>query len=706
MLKKTTLVFSAILLVLVASFFGFAAETNLIKNSSFESGGIEPGDWEKKVWDSSGISEFKWETGSGHTGNRFVTISSTGPNHARYSQEVRVQPKTKYKVSCWIKAQNIPGDKKGAGIGVEGVALGDYSLTDTDGNWQLFEVYGETGSNQSSLSLYITLGGYGSLNSGQASFDDVSVEEVANIPAGVQLYSFYQDPGATTVTTNTAPTYTDLFTSLTAAEWILLAIIILAIYIGIAAFYLLYYLPKKETKPTVTAKNGKSKIKPKTKTQPEKLPLEEPAGQKYLNYLYIIIGLGLLFRLILAPLYKGYHFDYGMFSYWSQEAVKYLFSMYHPGKVYIDYPPVYIFALYFVGILTKIFGIVKDTGLYFAALKLPAIIADAATAYILFRLAKNYLDAKKGLIIAALYYFNPVIWFDTVFWGQVDSVFFLLIIAMFLAIIEERLVLAAIILTVSILMKPQGFMFAPVLLFELLKRKDPRTFLVATIAGLVTFGAIALPFTVNNSNPLWLYDLLFKMTDTWKFASANAFNFFALMGANWKEDYQTFFLFTYKTWGDIFIVSVVLFTAYLYWKSKNKFTLLFGALILNMGAFNLSSRMHERYLYPAMIIALFIYIYLQEKRALHIFIGTSITNFLNIFLSFIGVASSSDVDAYASLCRVPANHPLLLITSFLNVVLLIYTVKFTVDVLLKQTEVKPAAVHGVKTNVRSRSRKM
>ena len=169
---------------------------------------------------------------------------------------------------------------------------------------------------------------------------------------------------------------------------------------------------------------------------------------------------------------------------------------------------------------------------------------------------------------------------------------------------------------ISIMMKPQGIIFGPVLLFEVLRTKDIKVILKSVAIGAGTVLVIAMPFTIGNSNPLWMYDLFFKMTDTWKFTSTNAFNFWTLLGTNWKEDYNIFIIFTYKTWGDIFIFLTVALTAFTYWKSKNNFTLFFGALILDAGTFNLSTRMHERYLYPVIFVAIFIYIFLKDKRAL------------------------------------------------------------------------------------------
>ena len=676
MLKKTVLLIACVFLAF--SNVVFAAEQNAIKNNSFEKGAIFPDGWDKKMYDTNDASEFIWEKGGGHSGDRYVTIVNNKENHARLTQAVNVKPDTNYKLSCWVKAEGCPTGKKGAGIGVEGVALGPASLCDTDGKWQYFEMYGLTGKKQNSIELSVTVGGYGNTNTGKGSFDDVAVEEVSQIPQNAQVYDLsVQDNVQSTVSSSDKKIPGDIFNMLSSDEWTFIAIIVLVIYILFAIYYLYFYKPRKASKKIL--KGGRKGL----------VQSNAAEDKEYMKYLYIILGLGLLLRLAIAPVYAGYNFDYGMFKYWATTAAGNLFGMYHPGAAYIDYPPVYIMVLAFIGTIFKTFNIAEGTPLFITILKLPAIFADVLTAYIIFTLAKSRLDVKKALILTALYIFNPLIWFDTVVWGQVDSVFFLTLIAIFMFILQKRYVWATVFMAISVLTKPQGIIFGPVLLFEmimLVKDKQYKTVLKSLGAGALVTIAIIMPFTIGNSNPLWLYDLLFKMTGTWQFASVNAFNFFALVGANWKEDYKTFILFTYKTWGDIFIVVTVLFTGFIYWKSRNKYTLFFAALILDVFTFTLSSRMHERYLYPATVIVLFIYIFLKERRALDIFIATSVTNFLNIFVSFISIASSGDLDNYGALCRIPPYNPILMLSSFINVCVLVYTVKFVIDVALRDRD--------------------
>lgn len=350
----------------------------------------------------------------------------------------------------------------------------------------------------------------------------------------------------------------------------------------------------------------------------------------------------------------------------------------------MDYPPVYLMVLALIGNINRLFGIAVNSGLYIIMLKLPAILADLATAWIIFKVAQKYLDPKKGLIISVLYLFNPMIWFDTLIWGQVDSFFFLIMIVVFWLIMERRLGLASLMMMVALLTKPQGALFLPVLIYELYKAKNAETTFVAFAVSFLTFLAITLPFTIGNPDLFWLWHLLGRMLGGWEFAAVNAFNFFALVGGNWVAITKPFLGLTYEIWGDFFLLVIFAFSIYLYLKSHNQYTFLFTALVLDMGIFNMVCWMHERYLYPAILLALFIYIFTREQKALIIFLGATATNFLNIFGSFIVVATGDPKRFdYATLCWISSKNPLVWITSLLNVLLMIYSFKFVIDYLLR-----------------------
>ena len=105
-------------------------------------------------------------------------------------------------------------------------------------------------------------------------------------------------------------------------------------------------------------------------------------------------------------------------------------------------------------------------------LKLPSIIADIATSYFIYKLAKKYLSAEVSLLLSVFYIFNPAIFIDSTFWGQVDHFFaFPIVLAVFL-LSEKKIGFSSAVFTAAVLMKPQGIIFLPILFFELVRQKE------------------------------------------------------------------------------------------------------------------------------------------------------------------------------------------------------------------------------------------
>lgn len=187
-------------------------------------------------------------------------------------------------------------------------------------------------------------------------------------------------------------------------------------------------------------------------------------------------------------------------------------------------------------------------------------------------------------------------------------------------------------------MKPQGLIVLPVLFFELVfdryatPTKKASRFCLALIYAIITTSIIAWPFSKGQSS-WWLINLYRHTTSGYQYASVNAFNLFALIGGNWLKDSQPFLYMTYYIWGIVFIALITLFTAFLYWHGrKSDVRPLLTGLILVFGVFVFSSRMHERYLFPAIILALMAYVIIHDKRLLWIYTGISLTSFINVLL--------------------------------------------------------------------------
>ncbi len=56
--------------------------------------------------------------------------------------------------------------------------------TSADGEWTYMELYGLTGPEQTSLTVMVRLGFYGSTVTGTAMFDDISLEKTDTVPEG------------------------------------------------------------------------------------------------------------------------------------------------------------------------------------------------------------------------------------------------------------------------------------------------------------------------------------------------------------------------------------------------------------------------------------------------------------------------------------------------------------------------------------------
>ena len=387
--------------------------------------------------------------------------------------------------------------------------------------------------------------------------------------------------------------------------------------------------------------------------------------------LFTLLTVGLLLRIALALSIQGYPGDISLFKNWATSVAS-NFSQFYSGSRSSDYPPLYIYVLYLIGKIGSI-GILNK--FYILLLKLPSIVADIATAYFIYRIAKKHLPLELSMLISAFYIFNPSIFINSTLWGQVDSFFTLIVVISIYLLTEKRLFFSAIMFTMAVLMKPQGIIFFPVLFFELIRQKNIKNFAKVFVVVLITAAVFILPFAYNKE-ALWIFKLYSSTVSEYPYASLNAYNFFSLIGANYAKDSSILFFISYKSLGMIFIVLTTLFSWYLYVKADDSKFAPAAALIQITGVFTFSVGMHERYLFPAVALAILTFFYLRNKRILLLMLGYSCTSYINVhmvlFRTLKGNMSSNTYD------------PTLFITSLLNVILFIYLAKIMTDFVVKR----------------------
>lgn len=382
-------------------------------------------------------------------------------------------------------------------------------------------------------------------------------------------------------------------------------------------------------------------------------------------FVVTLFCVGFLLRIVLGILIEGYPSDLNLFRSWATSAAKNL-SQFYSGRNASDYPPLYIYILCVVG---KI-GSIKAMNPYFTILlKLPSILADMGTALLLTKLARKYLSAELSILVAAFYIFNPAVFVNSTIWGQVDSFFTLIVIVGIVLLAEQKLVCSSIFFTAAVLMKPQGIIFLPILFFELVRRRNLKNTIKVLVTSVVTAIMLILPFSTN-LNVLWIFKLFTSTLGEYPYASVNAFNFFYLLGNNYTKDASTFFLFSYHTWGMLFIVIITILAWVVFARGKRKDFVSSAALILISGVFIFSTRMHERYLFPAVALAILAFIYLKDKRLMLLAAGFSITAFVNMYDILCQTVMGIN---QASISIIPA------VTSTLNVLLFMYLIKVMYD---------------------------
>ena len=144
--------------------------------------------WTKYDWNASsgtaGAARFEIEQGKE---GALLRIDAATPNDARFIHELTVEPGTVYRFACLARSENVGTKARGGGISVAEIQDGSPDINGSVNDWRSLEFYGKTGAEQRKLSVTVGIGGYGSLNSGTVRFRDVTVEKVANVPAGIRI---------------------------------------------------------------------------------------------------------------------------------------------------------------------------------------------------------------------------------------------------------------------------------------------------------------------------------------------------------------------------------------------------------------------------------------------------------------------------------------------------------------------------------------
>ncbi len=376
------------------------------------------------------------------------------------------------------------------------------------------------------------------------------------------------------------------------------------------------------------------------------LPLE--AGILLLS---IIVG-GLLLRAFIAGIlvpHSGFGTDVGDFTAWAQRLAQVgPGSFYAPGQ-FQDYPPGYLYVLWALGSIGHAVAPLAGLDITGGLIKIPPILADAANAWLLFVIARRFLgrwvgdDAGEwiGVVAAILYLFNPGVIFDSAVWGQVDSVGTLVLLATVYALLRGWTEVAAVGAILALLVKFQFAFMIPIVFLVGMKRHafgrsaDPEQdgspdrlrILTSLAAGLGSLVLLIAPFGLTvwtpNSSDTTLVGKFIEAASTYHGLTTNAFNLWmnpwsALANPlsagglapslTWGDDQQVIamlgsFAVTWQLVGVVLFAAAALVAAWIVIRRDDAVGILVGTLVVAVAFFVLPTRVHERYLFPALALA-------------------------------------------------------------------------------------------------------
>jgi len=327
----------------------------------------------------------------------------------------------------------------------------------------------------------------------------------------------------------------------------------------------------------------------------------------------------------------------------------------HPPRRWCNYPPVYLYVLAALGRLLPLLtggahSLDQSTWLSFvygaptaatstihALFKLPALLADAMTCALLFRWlarratgdeAADSQAARTGghsqsavttaWCIAALYAVSPTILWDSLVWGQVDSIHTLFLLLSLQAAWDRRTAAMSAWAVVAILTKPHSFMLAPLWAAcivrelhagawnELRRAAWIATILVVALAG--PFAAAGVADGVAES--------LFGAVGRYPFTHLNGFSLWFLLnplerpmlgmaGALYQSDTAALLglpAVTPRAAGLLLLGSVALLVFFRVLRDPPRRSLGMAARLLPLAFFVLPTQIHERYLFPAVAL--------------------------------------------------------------------------------------------------------
>jgi Gpi18-like mannosyltransferase len=374
---------------------------------------------------------------------------------------------------------------------------------------------------------------------------------------------------------------------------------------------------------------------------------------------YILASLGALgLRLILLPASSrwGYTPDHDQFVRWAIQATDQgVLTVYdrppprrdmrawspekndwviqqREGDEQCNYPPLAVYVLYAAG---RAFRWVSpdrliNTTTAHALFSTPSILADFFLAWGCARLVARFKPGRAAWWAYTLVLLAPPFWWDSVIWGQMDSVLLAPAVWMVWAMVRRRWIAAGLLFGVAAALKPQAVLFLPLWALALATAR-PRWYpgLSLLVAGAM-LAMLALPFAYHSGAAWWYASYVGNLFLAVPYTTLTAFNIWyvdlLICGSVIATDCRLGI--PKAMWGEVFLLTA-LAAGFVWtlrrWRDDSRGYLLWAVLSL-LAFVMLPIRVHERYILvvlPFLIVAALLYRRLLVAMVLLIVVATA-----------------------------------------------------------------------------------
>jgi Gpi18-like mannosyltransferase len=303
--------------------------------------------------------------------------------------------------------------------------------------------------------------------------------------------------------------------------------------------------------------------------------------------LAVLLAVGLAIRLAVLEA-KGHPGDAIVIGRWADNMATFgAWDFYrHDGAIY----PALLYAYWPIGVFLD--GL--DQARAIKGLSIPFDLAIGVVAYLA---ARRMVGPVRALLAPAIYLFNPAVLLAGPVWGQVDAAGTLAYLLALLALAGRRWAAAGACTVMALLIKPQfGLVLLPVAVVAVLQWRATHSvapLVRSALGGAAAYAVVAIPLRLS---PITYIGRVIGAGSFKEMSSANAANIWGLFHGYKKPDGDLVYIGAF-----LLLLGLTAALLPLLRRQDLPMILAVGAFVI-FAFYFLPTRVHERYLFPAMAV--------------------------------------------------------------------------------------------------------